>query len=177
MILTGSEIERRIYTGEIEIDPYNPCNLGPNSYNLTLASDLVVYDTPDGIIDAAKNNPTKEITIPDTGYVLTPGTLYLARTAEYTYTPTLLPMLEGRSSVGRLGLFIHVTAGFGDTGFRGFWTLEMTVVQPLRVYAGMKVCQIYYHTVEGRIKEYSGKYADNKGIQASQLYREFVGKR
>ena len=53
----------------------------------------------------------------------------------------------------------------------------MTVVQPLRVYAGMKVCQIYYHTVEGRIKEYSGKYADNKGIQASQLYREFVGKR
>lgn len=176
MILTGAEIEKRVKSGEIEIRPYNPQNLGPNSYNLTLAPDLVIYDTSDGILDAARDNPTRAIKIPDSGYVLRPGILYLARTAEFTYTPTLLPMLEGRSSVGRLGLFIHVTAGFGDTGFKGFWTLEMTVVQPLKVYAGMKLCQIYYHTVEGEIKEYSGKYADNKGIQASQLYREFIGK-
>jgi dCTP deaminase len=83
-------------------------------------------------------------------------------------------MLEGRSSIGRLGLCVHITAGFGDIGFRGFWTLEMYCIQPVRVYAGVEVCQIFYHTIEGDYDTYEGgKYQDNKGVQASMIYREF----
>ena len=89
--------------------------------------------------------------IPEGGVMLTPHRLYLARTVERTETRNLVPMLEGRSSVGRLGLFIHVTAGFGDVGFCGFWTLEMFCVQPVRIYAGVEIGQIFYHTLEGAV--------------------------
>lgn len=83
-------------------------------------------------------------------------------------------MLEGRSSIGRLGLFIHVTAGFGDVGFSGYWTLEMFCVQPIRIYAGVEICQIYFHTVLGEADSYNGgKYQNNQGIQPSLLYKDF----
>jgi dCTP deaminase len=83
-------------------------------------------------------------------------------------------MLEGRSSIGRLGLFVHITAGFGDVGFNGFWTLEIFCVQPIRVYAGVEICQIFYHSLEGEHARYSsGKYQNNRGIQASMLYKDF----
>ena len=109
------------------------------------------------------------------GYVLEAGRLYLGRTLEYTETHGLVPMLEGRSSIGRLGLFVHITAGFGDVGFRGFWTLEMICLRPVRIYAGVEICQIFYHTVEGEILEYkSGKYQGNRDIQPSMLYKEFL---
>ena len=86
----------------------------------------------------------------------------------------LVPMLEGRSSVGRLGLYIHVTAGFGDVGFAGYWTLEISCIQPVRIYAGTEICQIYYHTLEGDFIPYkSGKYQHNTDIQPSLLYRDF----
>ncbi|MEZ6066808.1 MAG: hypothetical protein R3B90_14135 [Planctomycetaceae bacterium] len=89
-----------------------------------------------------------------------------------------MPMIEGRSSVGRLGLFVHVTAGFGDVGFSGYWTLEMFAVQPIRVYPGVEIAQIFYHTVEGDITEYaSEKYQHNRDIQPSLLYREFEDQR
>ena len=175
MILAGTEIERRVKSGEIEITPYNPAHLGPNSYNLTLADELQIYRMSGGYLDAAKENVTDTVSIPESGLVIYPGHLYLARTVEHTYTPTLVPMLIGRSSVGRLGMFVHVTAGFGDIGFKGYWTLELSVIHPLRIYPGMKICQIYYHTVEGVLKQYEGKYAGNSGIQASQLYKEFSG--
>ena len=119
-------------------------------------------------------NPTEKIIIDDNGYLLEPGRLYLGRTLEYTETYNLVPMLEGRSSIGRLGMFVHVTAGFGDVGFCGFWTLEISTIHPIRIYPGVGICQIFYHTIEGAIKEYdSGKYQKNKGIQPSLLYREF----
>jgi dCTP deaminase len=83
-------------------------------------------------------------------------------------------MLEGRSSIGRLGLFVHITAGFGDVGFKGFWTLEIFCVQPIRVYPNVEICQIFYHSLEGEHTSYtSGKYQNNKGIQASMLYKDF----
>ena len=83
-------------------------------------------------------------------------------------------MLEGRSSVGRLGLFVHITAGFGDVGFRGYWTLEMFAVQPIRVYPGVPIAQIFYHTVEGVVTDYrSGKYQNNSDIQPSLLFKDF----
>jgi dCTP deaminase len=92
---------------------------------------------------------------------------------EYTETHNLVPMIEGRSSIGRLGLFVHVTAGFGDVGFKGYWTLEMFAVQPVRIYAGIPICQIFYHQIDGEIHEYSSdKYQDADDIQPSLLYRE-----
>ena len=82
-------------------------------------------------------------------------------------------MIEGRSSVGRLGLFVHVTAGFGDVGFCGYWTLEMFAVQPVRIYAGVPICQIFYHQICGDITEYvSDKYQHNRDIQPSLLFKE-----
>ena len=114
------------------------------------------------------------MTIPREGLVLEPDRLYLGRTAEFTRTESYVPMLEGRSSTGRLGLFIHVTAGFGDVGFAGYWTLEIFCIQPIRIYAGAQVCQIYYHTIEGDYSPYSsGKYQNNSGIQPSLMYKDF----
>jgi dCTP deaminase len=117
----------------------------------------------------------RRITIPPQGFVLNPHQLYLARTVEFTETHNFVPMIEGRSSIGRLGLFVHVTAGFGDVGFRGFWTLEMFAVQPVRIYAGVSICQIFYHQVLGEVQEYrSNKYQDNRDIQPSLLYKELA---
>lgn len=171
MILSGKEIKKRL-NGDIKIDPFNEEQLNPNSYNLMLHNELLVYDTP--VLDMKEPNPTKKIIIPEEGLVLEPGKLYLGRTKEFTETRNLVPMLEGRSSIGRLGLFIHVTAGFGDVGFKGYWTLEIFCVQPIRVYSEVEVCQIYYHSLEGEHENYSsGKYQQNEGIQPSLLYKDF----
>ena len=171
MLLTGKEIEKHLGK-EITIEPYNPKQLNPNSYNLKLHNELLVYD--DKVLDMKKPNKTHKIIIPKTGLKLEPGVLYLGRTMEYTKTNQYVPMLEGRSSIGRLGLFVHVTAGFGDIGFSGYWTLEILCTQPIIIYPGVDICQIYYHTVKGDITEYnSGKYQNNSGIQPSLLYKDF----
>ena len=174
MILSGLEIAKKAQEGkEIIIRPFNPDKIGPNSYDLRLADRLLVYE--DEVLDMKQQAETREITIPAEGIVLQPGRLYLGRTMEYTQTHGLVPMLEGRSSIGRLGLFVHVTAGFGDVGFRGYWTLEIHCIHPIRVYAGVEMCQIYYHTIEGNYIEYdsSGKYQNNSGIQPSMLHMDF----
>ena len=171
MILSGKEIERHM-GNEIIIKPFNKSQLNPNSYNLRLADELMIYDLHE--LDMKKKNSGHLIKIPEEGYLLEPNKLYLARTMEYTKTECFVPMLEGRSSVGRRGLFIHVTAGFGDVGFSGYWTLEMFCVQPIRIYSGVEICQIYFHTVLGTADKYdSGKYQNNKGIQTSLLYKDF----
>lgn len=171
MILSGLEIENRLGK-DIIIRPFDRKKLNPNSYNLTLAPELLVYQ--DLELDMKKPNPTEKIIIPPEGLVLRPGKLYLGRTLEYTETHNLVPMLEGRSSVGRLGMFVHVTAGFGDIGFCGYWTLEISVIQPVRIYAGVEICQIFYHTVLGNFEPYrSNKYQNNEGIQPSLLYLDF----
>ena len=171
MILSGKEIEQRL-DSDIIIDPFNKKQVGPNSYNLRLYNKLLYYTEP--VLDMKKENATKEITIPEDGFLLNPGTLYLGRTVEYTKTENLVPMLEGRSSIGRLGLFIHITAGFGDVGFNGYWTLEMFCVQPIRIYPNVEICQIFYHTLEGDFDRYvSDKYQNNEGIQASMMYKDF----
>ncbi len=171
MILSGKEIQNRLGR-DIFIEPFNPAQLNPNSYNLKLHNELLVYENE--ILDMKKENKAKNLVIPDEGLVLEPNRLYLGRTKEYTRTEKYVPMLEGRSSIGRLGLFIHVTAGFGDVGFSGYWTLEIYCIQPIRVYAGVDICQIYYHSIEGEYEKYtSGKYQNNTGIQPSLLYRDF----
>ena len=175
MILSGKEIQKHLGK-EIIIEPFQESRLNPNSYNLTLHHTLLTYDN--AVLDMKKPNTASELEIPGSGLALSPGRLYLGRTNEYTKTEKYVPMLEGRSSVGRLGLFIHVTAGFGDVGFAGFWTLEMFCVQPIVIYPGVEICQIYYHTIEGDYVPYrSGKYQNNTGIQPSLLYRDFDGEK
>jgi dCTP deaminase len=170
MILTGDEIRKHLGT-DIIIDPFDPARLNPNSYNLTLHDEIMTYE--EVVLDMRQPNRVRRISIPPEGIVLAPNQLYLGRTAERTETHNLVPMIEGRSSVGRLGLFVHVTAGFGDVGFCGYWTLEMMAVQPVRVYGGVPICQILYHTLVGEVSEYrSEKYQHNHDIQPSLLYRE-----
>ncbi len=172
MILSGREIKREIEANNITITPYNPKNINPNSYNLTLAPELMTYDND--ILDMKVENTTTNLIIPEEGLLLEPGKLYLGRTNEFTQTDRYVPMLEGRSSTGRLGLFIHVTAGFGDVGFAGYWTLEIFCVQPIRIYPNVEICQIYYHDIKGDYDLYnSGKYQNNKGIQPSLMYKDF----
>lgn len=171
MILSGREIKRRLGK-DIFIEPYNSGQLGPNSYNLRLHNELMLYQ--DQLLDMKKKPNVCTIIIPQEGLVLEPGVLYLARTVEHTRTTSCVPMLEGRSSIGRLGLFIHITAGFGDVGFCGYWTLEMFCVKPIRVYPNVEICQVFYHTIEGDFDQYSSnKYQNNQGIQPSMLYKDF----
>ncbi|MEX0939728.1 MAG: dCTP deaminase [Candidatus Babeliales bacterium] len=171
MILSGNEIYRQL-NKNIIIEPFHYAQLNPNSYNLRLHNKLLVYT--DSILDMKRKHETKGIIIPQEGIVLEPNKLYLGRTIEYTKTENFVPMLEGRSSIGRLGLFIHVTAGFGDVGFAGFWTLEIFCIQPIRIYPSTEICQIYYHTIHGDFTRYqSNKYQDNKDIQPSFLYKDF----
>ena len=175
MILSGKEIHQQVENGTISIDPFNSGQLNPNSYNLRLHSDLLVYDSDD--LDMKEKNSTSPLTIPNQGLLLEPQKLYLGRTIERTATDKYVPMLEGRSSVGRLGLFIHITAGFGDIGFDGFWTLEIFCVQPIKIYANLEICQIFYHTIDGDYDLYrSKKYQSNKGVQPSMLYKDFEEK-
>jgi dCTP deaminase len=171
MILAGSQILERLGT-DVVIDPFDPERLNPNSYNLTLHDELMVYE--EVVLDMAKANRVRRVSIPDEGLVLSPNQLYLGRTAERTETHRLVPMIEGRSSVGRLGLFVHVTAGFGDVGFCGYWTLEMFAVQPVRIYPHVPICQIFYHEITGDITEYDSKYQHNHDIQPSLLFQELA---
>ncbi len=171
MILTGDEIKAQL-DKNIVIEPFDEKLLNPNSYNLRLHDELIVYE--EIVLDVRRPNRYRRHIIPPEGLVLQPGQLYLGRTVERTETHNLVPMLEGRSSVGRLGLFVHVTAGFGDVGFCGYWTLELFAVHPIRIYPGLPICQIFYHTVEGTIREYrsDSKYQNNQDIQPSLLFKE-----
>jgi dCTP deaminase len=170
MILTGPEIKKELGK-RIFIAPFDEGQLNPNSYNLRLHNELLIYsELP---LDMKVENATSPLIIPDSGLLLEPGKLYLGRTVERTQTKSFVPMLEGRSSIGRLGMFIHVSAGFGDVGFDGFWTLEINVIHPLRVYPNIEICQIFYHGVQGEIVPYRSKYQNNQGVQSSLLFRDF----
>lgn len=161
MILTDAKILAGIKSGEIVIEPFRSNALGTNSYDVHLGKTLACYN--DYVLDAKKHNHITQFAIPDTGYVLEPDKLYLGITEEYTETHKHVPFLEGKSSVGRLGIDIHATAGKGDVGFCNYWTLEISVKQPVRVYAGMPVGQLIYFTVDGNVltaynKKSSAKY-------------------
>lgn len=171
MILSGKEIINHIGK-DIFIEPFDVNNINPNSYNLTLHNELLIYK--DETLDMKKPNSTTKIIIPEDGLVLKPNRLYLGRTVEYTKTDKFVPMLEGRSSTGRLGLFVHISAGFGDVGFSGFWTLELFCVQPVKIYPNVQICQIYYHDISGKYDLYnSDKYQNSEDIQPSLMYKDF----
>ena len=163
MVLTGPEIIRQMELGSIHIAPFLPANVGPNSYDVTLNPKLLLYDLAAGeTLDMKKNNPTHGILIPPEGLVLKPGILYIGCSNETATSRRYVPMFEGRSSIGRLGINTHITAGFGDVGW-GYkpdetgqlqcqfptWTLEIEVVHPIRVYPNVRIGQVYFMTPDG----------------------------
>ena len=172
MILSDKEILAHIEAGSIVIEPYDPSCLGSNSYDVHLGRTLAVYN--DEVLDARKHNTIRLFEIPDEGFVLRPGMLYLGVTEEYTETHQHVPFLEGKSSVGRLGIDIHATAGKGDVGFCNFWTLEISVAIPVRVYAGMPIGQLIYFGVQGDVMtsykdKSSAKYNDRVNIPVESM--------
>src|SRR6056297_3050300 len=163
MILTDNQILKAIKKGEVVIEPFKRDCLGTNSYDVHLAPHIATYT--DKVLDARKHNKVEHKLIPEEGMIIYPDTLYLGVTMEYTESHAAVPFLEGKSSVGRLGIDIHATAGKGDVGFCNFWTLEISVKQPVRVYEGMPVGQLIYFLVEGPIltpynSKQSAKYND-----------------
>lgn len=192
-ILTRQKILAEIQAGTIVIDPFNPDLVGPNSIDLRLGSRLLVYSTgtfnrawaehlessgsPDmkaqAYLDMARENVTHAVVMDDNGLILEPDLLYLGHTMEWTETHKHLPTLETRSSVARLGMQVHATAGFGDVGFCGDWTLEITVKHRLKVYPGIPVCQLCYNTVEGEITPYTGKYQRQRGPKPSRMWVDY----
>lgn len=149
MILSDSRILEEIQKGTIVIEPFDKRHLGSNSYDVHLGKHLAIYK--DKVLDAKKHNEIVHFDIPEEGYVLQPGTLYLGVTQEYTETHAHVPFLEGKSSTGRLGIDIHATAGKGDVGFCNTWTLEISCVHPVRIYTGMPIGQLIYFPVDGTV--------------------------
>lgn len=160
MILTDKQILDEIEKGTIKIEPFDISNLGTNSYDVHLGKYLATY--VDRVLDAKKHNKIEVFEIGEEGFVLQPNTLYLGVTEEYTETLAHVPFLEGKSSVGRLGIDIHATAGKGDVGFCNTWTLEISVSQPVRIYAGMPVGQLIYFVVNGEIENMYNKKLNAK---------------
>jgi dCTP deaminase len=180
MILSDKKLLSEIKKGSIVIKPFDIKNMGGNSYDVHLSKYLAQY--VDKTIDVKKHNKVKHFEIPENGYVLKPGQLYLGSTLEYTETHKPVPFLEGKSSTGRLGIDIHATAGKGDVGFCGYWTLELSVSKPVRVYAGMPIAQLIYYVVEGKVERLyntkkGAKYSyQNKLPKESMMWKNFKQK-
>jgi dCTP deaminase len=200
-ILSGDAISGEVEEGGIQIDPYNKDQLNPASYDLTLGDEVAVYtsvvyhnevspySTEDGrcfiyggrtgILDAKTPQEVAKYKMdPIAGWVLKPGIGYLMHTRERVHTNNFVPVLDGKSSIGRLFIKVHETAGYGDPGFNGQYTLEVTCVHPVQVYPGMRICQIRFHTISGHVgKTYDkvGHYTNEnaKGAVASQAWRQF----
>jgi len=172
MILTGLEIARQVKLGNIEITDFDEKRVNPNSYNLRLHNELLCYKN--AVIDMKEKNETKKIMIPDHGLMILPGMLYLGRTVERTRIDGFAPQIEGRSSIARLGIDVHKTAGWGDNGFDNFWTLEITATIPVIIYPFVDFCQIIFMTLEGDASiKYKGKYQKTNEIDVSKIYEEF----
>lgn len=175
-MLTGYEIANQMMNGRVLIDP-PPQKIGPNSADLTLSPWITTYKT--GVVLDMKEPPNGlTFKMPPEGMVLVPGNLYLGSTVERAGSDFYVPGIEGRSSVARLGLQVHVSAGFGDVGFKGRWTLEMSVVHPVRIYPGVRICQVFFHTVEGHTELYDGKYTHQERLESpmeSELWMDMEG--
>lgn len=178
-MLTKSEIKEAVRVGDIKITPYDENQLNPNSYDLRLSKYVLRY--LDNVLDAAQEPQVRESEIGPNGILLAPGELYLMATQEITHTDKYIPCIEGRSSIGRLGISVHATAGFGDLGFIGTWTLEVSVIKPVIIYAGMRICQIYFEECdyssvirgdETGSNLYCGKYTGQGRPRSSKVYTE-----
>lgn len=184
-ILLHQQIWKNYRKKRIHIKPFIKEHIGPNSYDVRLGPLLKVYVATLGDddekkwkhLDVKKHNPTSTIEVPKEGLILQPGRLYLGNTIEAIGSDYYLPMYEGRSSMARLGIESHISAGFGDVGFKGQWTLEIQVVHPIRVYPGMRIGQVYFHQINQFYNKpkwrYHGKYATQTDPQESRAYLDY----
>ncbi|KUK77661.1 MAG: putative deoxycytidine triphosphate deaminase [candidate division WS6 bacterium 34_10] len=171
MILTGHEIKKQVKKGRIVIDPFDESNLQPNSYDFHLSRYLKIYTNK--ILDPKKENKVKEIEIPEEGFLLKPDELYLGMIEETMGSKHYVPILRGRSSTGRLGLFVHITADLIDIGSINNWTLMLHSVIPVRVYSGMKIGQVTFWLPKGEIELYDGKYQGSSKPMESQSFKDY----
>lgn len=175
-MLTGSEILKQQELGRLSISNFDISRLNPNSYNVRLNNVLMCYvsDAHGNIIlDPKKDNQTYMEIIPNEGLILEPGKLYLGSTIESTHSDHYIACIDGRSSIARLGLKIHETAGFGDIGFNGKWTLEITVTHPIKVYPGMEIGQVYFTEPVGDTDiKYEGKYQNADFVIKSMMHKD-----
>lgn len=178
--LTGAEIVRQMIMGNIEIDGFDMKNLNPNSYNLTLGDTIKTYrpvyqsknkNDHSMYLDILKDNPYEEITITEEGFALVPGKVYITNTNERTFSSKFQPKIDGRSSVGRLGIMVHLTAGYGDIGFDGKWTLELAVIQPIIIYPNIPICQVSFMVPAGDTSiQYNGRYQHQTDAETSKFF-------
>lgn len=173
MILTGPEIERQRTLGNIHIEPFCREHINANSYDFRLGRTLKVYR--DSELDAARDNPIREMTINDEGIELGPDRVYLGHTFEVMGSDTYVPIIRAKSGIARLGLFVHMTADLIDIGSINQWTLQLHAVQPLRVYSGMRIGQVTFWKTSGPVTLYDGKYQGSVGPQESKIHLEFHG--
>lgn len=171
MILTGPLIREEVMLGTIIIEPFDERLLNPNSYDFRLGDTVKIYKNT--ILDTKKKNETAMLDIPSTGLVLEPNKLYLGHTIEVMGSEYYVPILRGKSSTGRMGLFVHITADLIDIGYVGQFTLMMHAIQPVRIYPGMRIGQVTFWKVIGDINLYTGKYQGSKGPRESEVYRDF----
>lgn len=171
MILTGPKIKQEVERGAITIAPFDDSQTNPNSYDLRLGDKLVVYK--EHTLDTKHANEAETITIPPEGIVLQPDTLYLGHSVETVGSDLYVPIIRGKSSTGRMGLFVHITADLIDIGSKGKFTFMLHTVQPLRVYPNMRIGQVTFWTTMGEVVLYSGKYQGSEGPMPSQVHRDF----
>jgi dCTP deaminase len=171
VILTGSEIAHQVGLGRIEIDPFTQDQVNSNSYDFRLGRELLVYR--DKYLDARNHHATDRVELSEAGFVLKPDKVYLGSTAEKMGSDHYVPIIRGKSSLGRLGLFVNITADLIDIGSHNNWTLQFHAVQPLRIYPGMRIGQVTFWTTQGEIQLYSGKYQGSVGPRASESFRDF----
>jgi dCTP deaminase len=175
VILTGNAIYAAVLNGDIRIDPFSPAQLSTNSYDFRLGDKCRVYSNYE--LDVARENPTDNLPFPEEGIVLQPDRLYLFNTAEIMGSTRYVPIIRGRSSVGRLGIFIHITADLIDIGSVNQWTLQLHSIVPTRVRPGMLIGQVTFWTVQGKVSLYAGKYADLESPAPSLSYLDYLKER
>jgi dCTP deaminase len=151
-VLSDSAILAAMERREIVIAPMAPHAVGSNSIDVHLSVHLAVYKDVTLCTDR-ECDIRRFVVNTDTGTWLEPGELYLGATVEFTDSGPYMPMLDGTSGAGRLGLGAHVTAGVGDVGWFGHWTLEITVVKPTLVFGGEPIGQVLFFKVEGEVMQ------------------------
>ena len=206
-ILTGEAIKEEIRAGNIHISPYVKENVQPASIDLRLGSGVKLYSSQvdyDPVMEKrsgdmqgssvraaiqgsslehhalnpAKPLATHNLVMDKNGFLLQPGFLYLMHTLEIVHTDKYVSVLDGKSSIGRLGVVVHLTAGYGDPGFSGQYTLEVTCVHPVILFPGMKIAQMRFHHMEGSpLMNYASKghYVGEGALGAvpSMAYKQF----
>jgi len=171
VILTGEEIVAERERGRIVVDPFDPGQVNPNSYNFRLGRQCRVYSKYP--LDPRVPNEDDEIELDDDGFLLEPGRLHLCCTMEILGSEYYAPTFAARSSVARLGLFINLSASLGDIGYIGQWTLQLFSIHPLWVYPGMEIGQMMWWRPQGEIVLYEGKYQSSQGPQTTLIHRDF----